>query len=85
MTETNETGVEIEKTVPVVKTSEEKKEKHKEAQGKKATTKKKIRHYTLDETKAEIKRLEKTGHQLSVYYHQVHQHLADLTATPELA
>ena len=40
----------------------------KELQGKKATTKKKVRCYTKEEALAEIKRLEKAGHQNSKYY-----------------
>jgi len=39
-----------------------------EIQGKKATTKKKIKHYTYGETMAELKRLEKANGTNSVYY-----------------
>jgi len=39
-----------------------------EIQGKKTTTKKKIKRYTDDEVHAELKRLEKTSGTHSVYY-----------------
>ena len=46
-----------------------------EIQGKKATTKKKIKNYTYGETTAELKRLEKTSGTHSVYYKQLKNRL----------
>jgi uncharacterized protein YgiM (DUF1202 family) len=60
-------------------TPDEKKEAHVILQGKKATTKKKIRDYSLDEAKAEIKRLDKTGQKLSVYYSHILKQIHALT------
>jgi hypothetical protein len=44
---------------------------NKEKQGKKANTKKKVKHFTKTEALAELKRLEKAGHENSVYYNHV--------------
>jgi hypothetical protein len=46
-----------------------------EIQGKKATGKKKIKHYTYGETMAELKRLEKTNGTHSVYYRHLKNRL----------
>jgi hypothetical protein len=52
-------------------TVDQKKEANKELQGKKATTKKKVRAYTHAEAVAEMARLERAGHQSSKYYKDV--------------
>ena len=46
-------------------------EANKEAQGKKETSKKKIRYYTATEIVDEMKRLERGNHQQSKYYQQL--------------
>ena len=51
--------------------SEEKKEAHKEIQGKKTISKKKIRYFNKKECADELKRLEKGKHQGSKYYHDI--------------
>ena len=49
------------------------KEENKKLQGKKATSKKKINKYTPTEIYVELKRLEKAGHQQSIYYRQLQE------------
>lgn len=51
---------------------------HKELQGKKATEKKKIKAYSKADCLAELKRLEKGGHEHSVYYKDVHKRALSL-------
>lgn len=65
-TATVETPVVEEQAAP--KTDQE---RHAELQGKKKTTKKKACRFNVEETKAELFRLEKAGHQQSQYYGQV--------------
>lgn len=54
------------------------KEASKKLQGKKATIKKKINKYTRSETYDELKRLEKAGHQQSIYYLRVKERAQEL-------
>ena len=62
---------EVEEEVKVEKVEEVKPPTHKELQGKKATHKKKVKNYDLGECDAELRRLNKVGHQASVYYQHV--------------
>ena len=66
-TTTEQTKPEVAKKDP----KEEQREEHKRLQGKKKTTKKKIKHYSNSDIHEEIRRLERAGHQSSVYYQQL--------------
>jgi hypothetical protein len=66
-----ETAVVVETPVVAPEAPEVHKPTQQEIQGKKATTKKKIKHYTYAETMAELRRLEKTNGTHSVYYKQL--------------
>ena len=57
-------------------TPETKKEAHKELQGKKKTSKKKVKNYTHAECSSEIGRLERANHQQSKYYKTVDRRMA---------
>jgi len=52
-------------------TPETKREAHKELQGKKSTSKKKVKNYTHAECSSELGRLERANHQQSKYYQTV--------------
>jgi len=78
-TPTTETEVVVEQAIEVTPVPEKQtetddermkrlKEEHIKLQGKRATTKKKINKFTEVEKVAELKRLQKAGHQFSRYY-----------------
>ena len=67
----------VETAVPVIPekpVEKDPKESHKELQGERKTSKKKVNRLNIEEVESELKRLDKAGHGQSQYYRDIVKH-----------